>query len=425
MKVLVLVARGLHAGYLGCYGNDWIDTLTLDTLAADGVVFDQHYADRPDAGGARHAWRTGRYSLPPPDEQPATADEPDLLQALRAHGVHTVLVSDDSRPVQGDVPTGWDEVIRVPAEAEDGTPLERTLEAAREALTRDTAGKPCLVWVELATLLPPWDVPGEYVDLYFREETVTDEEEEAAATEPPAPLEPLPDPAVGPLRREDATTFLRLQRTYAAAVTYLDAGLGALLEELQASEVSADMVVLLTTDHGQALGEHGLVGPYRPWLHDEVIHLPLLVRFPDGREAGRRVGALTQAVDLLPTVLDLFGVPAEPAHGHSLLPLVRGTAEGVRAYACAGWEHRGALEWVLRTPEWAFLLPLRQPEGEPRGPQLYVKPDDRWEVNNVSQHHLELAERLEQTLRGFAAAARRPGPLQAPGLPAAPGGNAP
>src|SRR5262249_3418360 len=190
---------------------------------------------------------------------------------------------------------------------------------------------------------------------------------------------------------------------------------------------------LLTTDHGQALGEHGVVGPYRPWMHDEVIHLPLILRFPDGLEAGRRVGALTQTVDLLPTLLDFFAVTAPTTtQGRSLLPLVRGTAEGVRDYACGGWEQGGALEWVLRTPEWAFLLPLRQPEGDPpRGPQLYVKPDDRWEVNNVVQHHLELAERLEQALRGFMTATRRPGPLEAPELPAAgagstaPGGKTP
>jgi hypothetical protein len=52
----------------------------------------------------------------------------------------------------------------------------------------------------------------------------------------------------------------------------------------------------------------------------------------------------------------------------------------------------------------------------PRGPQLYVKPDDRWEVNDVRQHHLEVAEHLEDVLRGFVSATRRPGPLLAPEL---------
>ena len=50
--------------------------------------------------------------------------------------------------------------------------------------------------------------------------------------------------------------------------------------------------------------------------------------------------------------------------------------------------------------------------------ELFVKPDDRWEVNDVVQHHLELAEGLERTLRGFVEAAGRVGPLEAPALPA-------
>ena len=86
-------------------------------------------------------------------------------------------------------------------------------------------------------------------------------------------------------------------------------------------------------------------------------------------------------------------------------------------YACSGSRIGEAVEWALRTPDWSFLLPLQPAPGDPlRGPQLYVKPDDRWEVNNVLQHHLELGEQLEKTLRGFVEAATRPGPLQPPPL---------
>ena len=58
---------------------------------------------------------------------------------------------------------------------------------------------------------------------------------------------------------------------------------------------------------------------------------------------------------------------------------VRAEKEAVRPYACAALEGEGGLEWALRTPEWGYLLPERTPPGDaPRGPQLYVKPDDRW-----------------------------------------------
>jgi arylsulfatase A-like enzyme len=379
MRVLVIVVRGLHLGYVGCYGNDWIDTPTLDGLAAEGVVFDQHYADCPEPAGAARAWSTGLYRFAAVEGQECRPAQPapDLASLLGEAGI--------------------------------GLTQVQTAKAALAAVERLPAHDHGLVWLDLATLMPPWDVPADFLEPYFQEEAGEDKDGE--------PQEPLPDPAPGPLAPPEDLTFLRLQRTYAGAVSSLDAGLGRLVERLRRRGLLDELLVVLTADHGLPLGEHGVVGLCRPWLHDELIHLPLLVRLPGGAEAGRRVAALTQPVDLLPMLLDAFGLPPAPVHGHSLVPLLRGECEQVRPYACAGLRVGAAAEWALRTPGWSFLMPVsEEPEAPPRRPQLYVKPDDRWEVNNVLQHHLELAEHLEQTLRDFVEAARRPGPLQAPEL---------
>jgi arylsulfatase A-like enzyme len=212
--------------------------------------------------------------------------------------------------------------------------------------------------------------------------------------------------------------YLRVQSSYAAAVSYLDAGVGQLGELLEEAGLAEAVTLLVTADVGQELGEHGVVGPVRPWLHEGVVHLPLLLRLPGRELAGRRVEALTQTVDLAPTLADLFGHPFTETHGRSLLPLVRGEAEEVRAYACSGLQIGDGVEWSLRTPDWTFLLPLHpHPDDPDRRPRLHVQPDDRWEVNDVAQHHPELCEALEQTLRAFAAATTRPGTLQPPPLP--------
>ncbi len=257
-------------------------------------------------------------------------------------------------------------------------------------------------------MLPPWRVPDEFLEPYFTGEEEAEEEEEEE------PLSPVEEVEAGPIDPEDDWLFLCLQSTFAAAVSCLDAGIGRLLEDLQERKGGEEVVVLFTADCGLPVGEHGVVGLVRPWPHEEVVHVPLLLRLPGC--AGRRVDALTQAVDLAPTLAELFGVCLPEAHGHSLLPLARGQAESVRPYACAGGRVGADIEWCLRTPDWAFLLPAKAGESE-RGPQLYVKPDDRCEVNNVIQHHLDLAEALERTLRAFVAAGGRPGPLVPPPLP--------
>ena len=97
--------------------------------------------------------------------------------------------------------------------------------------------------------------------------------------------------------------------------------------------------------------------------------------------------------------------------------LAKGDGKAIRAYACAGLCTGDRVEWALRTPDWLFLQPVTGTPGLTVESELYVKPDDRWEVNNVRHHHGEQTERLKQTLQGFVQAAHNPGPLQPPKLP--------
>ena len=419
MKAIVLIARGLQTGALGCYGNPWIDTPALDSLAAGGVVFDWHFADAADAVGARRAWRSGRYRFPPLAPTSDAAAQTDLLAALSGRGVHTCLILDDSRPAPMEFAHGWDEVHRITPN-EETTPLEAVLDATGAALERLEHRDNWLLWIDLATLLPPWDVPEEFWHPYFSNETEdveAEDEIEDDEAEESEPLTPTTEAPPGPIHPDDDPLYLSLQTSYAAAVTYLDAGIGQLLDALANLEGGDNILLVLTSDTGQNLGERGIVGPIRAWLHDEVIHLPLVLALPGGVEAGRRVDALTQAVDLGPTLAEWFQTTLPESHGQCLLPLARGEAETIRPYACAGLQVGTAIEYTLRSPDWAFLLPVRTAEDDAgRGPQLYVKPDDRWEVNNVLQHHLEFAEQLERTLRDFVVASAQAGPLRPPPL---------
>jgi arylsulfatase A-like enzyme len=429
MRVVVIVARGLQAGALGCYGNRLAQTPALDGLAASGALFDWHFADRADAEGARRAWRSGCHDFPFPEDAPRPAgfQPPDLLPRLREAGAHLHLLVDGSRPAPASFEVGWSVVQRVEG-------LEATVEAVAAGLDELAERDQWLLWVDLGTASPPWDVPEEFLETApapEEDEEETDEEEEdeedergeeegdeenerGEEEEEEAPVVPVLSPSAGPIDPKDDALYLGIQAGQAAVVAYLDAGVGAILEAIE--EANGEVAVLFLSDHGLPLGEHGVVGAVRPWLHDEVIHLPLLLRLPGLAEPGLRLPALTQSVDLAPTLAELFGVSLVGAHGHSLLPLLHGKAE-VRPYACAGAQVSGGIEWALRTPDWALLLPLQTgPDQPPRGPQLYVKPDDRWEVNNVLQHHPELGEILEQTLRGFVEATSRPGILLPPPL---------
>ena len=204
----------------------------------------------------------------------------------------------------------------------------------------------------------------------------------------------------------DEAELLRLRRTYAGTVTLVDRWLGELFDALRRQGRMDDTLLVFTSDQGEPLGEHGYVRRFRPWLYEELIHTPLIVRMPGGQFGGRRHQALVQTVDLLPTILSALGLPpSEQAHGHDLLPLIRGEQTKVRDYACMGMDVE---EFAIRTHHLAPDRPGRgRPRRSPETAELYRKPEDRWDQNNVIEQYPEVAEHLELTLRRFVEAVGR------------------
>jgi arylsulfatase A-like enzyme len=140
----------------------------------------------------------------------------------------------------------------------------------------------------------------------------------------------VPDELCGPAefrqRLEDGTLgapqLRLLNDLYDAEIRAADEALGTLLAELRARGLLERSIVVFTSDHGEALGHHGWVGHGQ--MFEDMLHVPLLIRFPGGRWAQRREDEC-QTIDVLPTLLSALGL-ATPAgvQGLDLMPLVRG-----------------------------------------------------------------------------------------------------
>ncbi len=133
------------------------------------------------------------------------------------------------------------------------------------------------------------------------------------------------------------------------------------------------------------MGEHLRLGPCDEALHGELVHVPLILRFPDRLGAAARSQALVEPADLWATLLDRWRIAAVPPSptGDSLMPLVR--EEQVPSRERLVLAGRGQ-ERAIRTPAWYLR------KAEP--PELYAKPDDLWEVNNVAIRCQEVVDRL-------------------------------
>lgn len=111
---------------------------------------------------------------------------------------------------------------------------------------------------------------------------------------------------------------------YAGCVSYVDYVVGKLLDALDALGLSDNTALIFTSDHGDYYGNYGLVEKWPSGLEDTLVRVPFIARVPGG-VAGQVSDGLIQHMDLVPTLLDVMGVPAQHAHqGLSLLPLLQG-----------------------------------------------------------------------------------------------------
>ena len=135
---------------------------------------------------------------------------------------------------------------------------------------------------------------------------------------------------------EDAGVQDEVRRHYAALVSMCDASLGRVLDAMDERDLWDDTMLVVCTDHGFLLGEQGWWGKSVPPWYDETIHTPLFVWDPRVGASAERRPALVQTIDLGPTLLDLFGVPATPdMQGKSLRATVESDAP-VRSHALFG-----------------------------------------------------------------------------------------
>jgi arylsulfatase A-like enzyme len=204
--------------------------------------------------------------------------------------------------------------------------VELFADTAIEFLQRQKGDRPFLAYVALNAPHDPRIAPKEYHDKYN-------------ASKPPLPDNFLPvhpfnsgnltgrDEELAPWPRTPEIVRQHLADYY-SAITFLDAQVGRILEALRATGRHENTLVVFSSDHGLAIGSHGLFGKQN--LYDHSMHSPLIFSGP-GIPKGKRSDALCYLLDIYPTLGDLAGVQGpEGSEGKSLAPLLRGTATKVR-----------------------------------------------------------------------------------------------
>jgi arylsulfatase A-like enzyme len=196
----------------------------------------------------------------------------------------------------------------------------------------------------------------------------------------PTPDHPGQDPRYDfkePLDRD------RLIAQYDGEIAYGDQEFGRFVRELKERGLYDRALIVFMADHGEEFEDHG------KWLHgrsvfDELVRVPLIVKFPGQKDGGRRIAQQVQTVDLLPTVLEHFGLPLPPAPvitGHPLQAVLEGSAP--EPPAVSEISHRGFVAHGMRTTKDKYVQRFSPEEDE-----LYfdLRQDPKEQVNLIDQN---------------------------------------
>lgn len=379
---------------LGCYGNRIIKSPNIDRLAAESVIFSRAYCNVPVSGASRASLLTGTRPTSYRFlnfEAWAERDYPEAItipEHFRNNGYYTVTLSKVFHN-EGDSHNGWDEEWRPSGEGtwrnyieEDNLALDTLIKRGmpfEAADTHDTSyfdGKTAQkalgylrkfkdsgesFFLAVGFLKPhlPFNAPKKYWDLYDPSDIGIAENPEPPLDAPRQAIHNWGElrnyysiPEKGPLTDSAAN---KLRHGYYACVSYTDAQIGLLLDELEKSGMADNTIVVLWGDHGWNLGEHGLWCKHCNF--NTSLNAPLMFRVP-GLTRGKVNNSITEFIDIYPTLCELSGLSL-PGHleGQSLVSRLRRPGRTEKDFAVSKFNNGLTLiednlfytEWISST----------------------------------------------------------------------------
>jgi len=432
---------------LRCYGYEQMVTPNLDRLAESGTLFMRAYCQQAVCAPSRASLLSGCrpdttriYDLQTPlrDKLPSVVTLPQLF---REHGYHTVSLGKVYHHGYKDDPLAWSETPWEPPNAFPGYALEENLEImerywearrqgrrikrgpsvecadlpdeaypdgklAEEAVQRLRALKDKKFFLAVGFYKPhlAFACPKRYWDLYPPESIKLPDNMYKPKGAPDIAMHNWGElrqyagiPDRGELSEEQAKELIR---GYYACVSFLDAQVGKLLDELERLGLWEETVIILWGDNGWNLGEHGLWCKHSNF--ETSVWCPLTVRAPGQKAPGGKTKALVEFVDIYPSLCDICGLP-KPDHleGLSFAPLLDDPDLPWKKAAFSQYPRGKVMGYTMRTDRYRYTEWIDGESGEVVARELYDHEADPGENVNVAElpENRELVERLSRMLR--------------------------
>lgn len=438
---------------LGCYGVKNAQSPNLDQFASTGLKFDRHYVQVATCGASRYALLTGRspassgvtrsnsaaYAGPTAFKQKQQAGAQTLPELFRRSGYQTCCIGKISHTADGrvfeyngkgdgrdELPNAWDELatpfgpwkrgwgiffayangrhresgqgdkdlMEFIVDNDDDLPDGMMAQTASEKL-KEYASQEKTFFLGLGFFKPhlPFVATKQDWDAFAETDFKTEDYDKTESRywhksgefyKYDAPFEktqPLSPEAIGTSRR-----------AYYACVRYVDRQVGRVLKTLEESGLADNTIVVIWGDHGWHLGEQQIWGKHSPL--ERANRSVLMMRIPGETAPGKTTQALTETIDLYPTLVDYcqpeFKKTDAPLDGRSLRPIISEEAPQVREAALSYWGNA----ITIRTNQYRMIVESNKQGVNTNRVELYDLSDDLDANKNVADQHPEVVEQL-------------------------------
>ncbi len=430
MNVVLVNLDSLRRDHVGAYGNRWIKTPNLDALAKESLRFTRPYPESIPTINARRSVYTGVRTWPfrgwvpqrgetffPAGWQRMPEDQTSMTETLAENGYETALITDtyhQFKPsmnfqrgfgvfdyVRGQERDRYkamktvseEEVDRYTVPGNDSSMRDKVRQYRANVAGRKReaewfgprvflrgmdylevaaeVGGPFFLFVDSFDPHEPWDPPEAYANMYG---------------EPTGTGEPIaPNYATSDYLEEGE--LARMRALYAGEVTLTDKWFGAFMDRMTDLGLFENTLLVVFSDHGVSLGEHGYTGKVARAIWPELKDIVFYVRHPEGKGAGRTSDFRASVHDVAPTILGAMGIePGQPTDGQDLGTILDGKEpEQERPYLTLGYDN---YSWA-EDDDWA--LSARNDGEEAR---LYDLAEDPGMGKNVAGANRDVVRRM-------------------------------
>lgn len=430
MNVVVVLLDSLRKDHVGVYGNDWIQTPNLDALAPESMKFDRSYPESLPTIPARRAIYTGTRTWPfrdwvpqkgetffPAGWQRIPEEQMSLPELLLEEGFQTALITDTQHEfkasmnfqrgfdvfdfIRGQERDKWrainsadeDIVRQMTVSGNDSSMIEKVRQyvanvsyrkgeedyfapqvfgRAMEYLESARNGQPFFLMIDSFDPHEPWDPPKKYIDLYG---------------DPDYSGRECIAPNYGPSDYLTEAELERMRALYAGEVTMTDKWFGDFVNRMDDLGMMDNTMLIVTSDHGVSMGEHGYTGKVAEALWPELTDVPLFIRHPEGKGAGQTSDFYASLHDFAPTILSQMDLDPHPQMtGQDLTPVLEGKDPNEeRPYFTLGYDDHS---WARDDD---YVLACRS-DGE--SPRLYDIREDPNMDKNIASENPDIVKRM-------------------------------